>query len=180
MASVITLRDLTEALIEVAKEGAILEKVTSDLEKFFKIISSQEEIKNALGSPVYKTEEKKSIVVDIGNELGFDEITVNFLNLVIEVGRFKALVKSQGPFMQRIKRASGRVKAEVITSVTPSDADLQKIKEALNRLVEKDVELTLKVDPGILGGVIAKVEDRVFDGSIRTQLERIRRTLSTD
>src|SRR5882724_476670 len=126
MASIATLRDLTEALIESAKEEGRLERVTSDLEKFFKILSSQEEVKNALGSSVYKAEERKLIVGDIGKELGFDEITVNFLNLAIELGRFKALVKSQEPFMQRIRKASGRVKAEVITSVNPSEADLQR------------------------------------------------------
>ncbi len=179
MASVATLRDLTEALIESAKREGRLERVTSDLEKFFKILSSQEGIKNALGSPVYKVEERKSIISDIGKELGFDEVTVNFLNLVIELDRFKALVKSQELFMQKVRKASGRVKAEVIMSVNPSEADLQRIKEALNKLVEKDVELTLKIAPEILGGVVAKVEDKVFDGSVKTHLERIRRVLST-
>lgn len=178
MASVATLRDLTEALIGSAKEEGRLERVTSDLENFFKILSSQEEIKNALGSSVYKTEERKLIVGDIGRELGFDDITVNFLNLAIELDRVKALIKSHELFMQKIRKASGRVKAEVIVSVNPSEADLQRIKEALNMLVEKDVELTLKIDPEILAGVIAKVGDRVFDGSIKTQLERIRRALS--
>lgn len=179
MASVVALRDLTEALIGSAKEEERLDRVTSDLESFFKILSSQEGIKNALGSSVYKAEERKLIVGDIGKELGFDDITVNFLNLAIELDRFKALIRSQEPFMQKIRKASGRVKAEVIVSTNPSEADLQRIKEALNKLVEKDVELTLKIDPEILAGVIAKVGDRVFDGSIKTQLERIRRTLST-
>lgn len=179
MASIAKLRDLTEALIESAKEGGRLERITFDLEKFFEVLSSQKEIKNALGSPVYKVEERKSIISDIGKELGFDEMTVNFLNVAIELDRFKALVKSQEPFMQKIRKASGRVKAEVIMPVNPSEADLQRIKEALNKLVEKDVELTLKIDPEILGGVVAKVEDKVFDGSVKTQLERIRRVLST-
>jgi F-type H+-transporting ATPase subunit delta len=110
--------------------------------------------------------------------LGFDEITVNFLNLAIELDRFKTLVKSQEPFMQKVRKASGRVRAEVVMPVNPSEADLRRIKEALNKLVERDVELTLKIDPEILGGVVAKVEDKVFDGSVRTQLERIRRALS--
>lgn len=180
MASIATLRDLTEALIESAKkEEGKLERITSDLEKFFEILSSQEEIKNALGTSVYKAQERKSVVGDIGNELRFDSITVNFLNLTIELDRFKALVKSRETFMQKIRKASGRVKAEIIMSMDPSETDLQRIKEALHKLVEKDVELALKIDPGILGGVIAKVEDRVFDGSIKTQLEGIQRALST-
>lgn len=179
MASIATLRDLTTALIESAKEEGRLEKISSDLEEFFEILYSQEEIKNALGSSVYKAEERKSIVSDIGKELRFDEIIVNFLNLAIELDRFKALVKSQEPFMQKITEASGRVKAEVIMSVKPSEADLQRIKEALSKLVEKDVELVLKVDPEILGGVITKVGDKLFDGSVKGQLESLRRALST-
>jgi F-type H+-transporting ATPase subunit delta len=179
MASVATLRDLTEALLQGAKEEGKLDKVTADLEAFFQILSSQGEIRNILGSSVYNTEERKSIIGDIGKELGFDEMTINFLNLVVELGKFKALVKSEEPFMQKIRKASGKVRAEVITAVRPSEVDLRRIKEALNKLMEKDVEVTLKVDPEILGGVIAKVEDKVFDGSIRTQLERIRRVLST-
>jgi F-type H+-transporting ATPase subunit delta len=179
MASIATLRDLTRALIESAKEEGKLERITSDLEKFFEILSSQEEIKNALGSSVYKAEERKSVVGDIGNELGFDGITVNFLNLAIELDRIKALVRSREPFMERIRKASGRVKAEVIMPVNPSEADLQRIKEALNKFVEKDVEVVLKVDPEILGGVITRFEDKVFDGSVKAQLERLRRALST-
>ncbi len=178
MASIATLRDLTEAFIESARDEGKLERITSDLEKFFEFLSSQKEIKSALGSSVYKVEERKSIISDMGKELGFDEITVNFLNLAIELDRFKTLVKSQEPFMQKIRKASGRVRAEVVMPVNPSETDLRRIKEALNRLVEKDVELTLKIDPEILGGVVTKVEDKVFDGSVRTQLERIRRALS--
>jgi F-type H+-transporting ATPase subunit delta len=179
VASIATIRDLTKALIGSAKGEGRLKRVTSDLEKFFKILFSQEEIKNVLGSSVYKTEERKLIVEDIGKELGFDEISVNFLNLTIELGKFKDLVESQEPFMQKIGKATGKVRAEVITAASLSKADLQRINEALNKLVEKDVELVLKVDPEILGGVITRVEDKVFDGSVKAQLESLRRALST-
>src|SRR3989337_2452547 len=146
MASVATLRDLTEALLQASKEEGKLDRVTSDLERFLGLLSSQEEIRNILGSSVYDINVRKEIVSGIGEKAGFDKLTINFLKLVIELGKIKALVKSEAPFMQKIK--------------------------------EKGVEITLKVDPSILGGVIAKVEDKLFDGSIKTQLERIRRILS--
>jgi F-type H+-transporting ATPase subunit delta len=179
MASVATLRDLIEALIGSAEEGGDLDKVASDLEGFFQILSSQEEVRNILGSSVYGTDERKLIIGDIGDKFGFDKLTVNFLNLAIELGKFKGLIKFEELFTRKIRKAAGRVKAEVITAVNPSEMDLQRVKEALDRLLEKDVEVRLKVDPEILGGVIARIEDKVFDGSIKTQLERIRRVLSS-
>ena len=178
MASVATLRDLTEALLQASKEEGKLDSVTSDLERFLGLLSSQDEVRNILGSSVYDINVRKEIVSGIGEKVGFDNLTLNFLKLVIELGKFKALVKSEGPFMQKIRKASGKVKAEVTVAEYPSQENLDRIKERLNKLMEKDVEITVKVDPSILGGVIAKVEDKVFDGSIKTQLERIRRILS--
>jgi len=178
MASVATLRDIMEALIESAKEEAKLEKVTSDLEGFFKILFNQEEIEDILGNSVYDTAERKAIAGDIGEKAGFDRLTTNFIRLVIELGKFKTLIKSKEPLMRKIRKASGKVRAEITVATNPSEADLNRIKEALSKLTKKDVEVIVKVNPKILGGIIAKVEDRLFDGSIKSQLERIRNVLS--
>jgi F-type H+-transporting ATPase subunit delta len=178
MASVATLRDLIEALIESTKEKGKIEKVSSDLERFFQILSEREEIRNVLGSSVYSVDERKAIVGDIGVVEGFDELTINFICLVIELDKFKSMLKSQEPFMRKIRKASGKVRAEIIMAINPSESDLSRVKEALSKLIERDVEIIVKVDPTILGGVIAKVEDKMFDGSIKTQLERIRDILS--
>lgn len=178
MGSVATLRDLMEALIESARGEGKLEKIAFDLERFFKIFSCQEELRDILGSSVYDTGERKAIAIDIGERAGFDKLTINFISLAIELGKFKPLVKSEEPLMRKFRKASGKVRAEITMAANPSESDLDRIKEAISKLTEKDVELILKVDPTILGGIIAKVEDKVFDGSIKNQLERIRNVLS--
>lgn len=178
MASVATLRDLMEALIESARERGKLEKVTSDLDVFFQILSDREEVGDVLGNAVYDTAERKAVAGDIGEKAGFDSLTTNFICLVIELGKFKSLVKSREPFMRKVRRASGKVRAEITVATNPSESDLNRIKEALSKLTKKDVEIVVKVNPEILGGIIAKVEDKLFDGSIKSQLERIRNVLS--
>lgn len=178
MGSVATLRDIMEALIESAKGKEKLDKIASDLAEFFKIFSNREEIRDTLGSSVYDTEERKAIANDIGERAGFDKLTINFICLAIELGKFKSLVKSEEPLMRRIRKASGKVRAEITMAASPSESDLNRIKEAISKLTERDVEVIVKVDPAILGGIIAKVEDKVFDGSIKNQLERIRSALS--
>ncbi len=178
MGSVATLRDLMEALIESAKAEGKLEKIAADLERFFKIFSHREELRDILGSTVYDAGERKAITVDVGERAGFDQLTVNFICLAIELGKFKPLVKSEEPLMRKIRKASGKVRAEITMASSPSESDLDRIKEAISKLTEKDVEIILKVDPALLGGIIAKVEDKVFDGSIKNQLERMRAALS--
>ena len=178
MASIATLRDLTEALIESAREEGKLDTVTSDLEDFFKLTSDTEEIRNILWSSTFELQERKGILGDIGREKGYDKMTVNFLDIVIELDKFKSLVKSEETVIQKLRKASGKLRAEVIMATEPTESDLARIKEALVKTVGQDVEVTSKVDPGIIGGIITKVEDKVFDGSIKTQLERVRNVLT--
>jgi F-type H+-transporting ATPase subunit delta len=178
MASIATLRDLTEALIESAREEGKLDTVTSDLEDFFKLISDTEEVRNILWSSTFELQERKGIIEDIGRKKGYDKLTVNFLTVVIELDKFKSLVKSEETVIQKLRKASGKLRAEVIMATQPTESDLARIKEALVKAVGQDVEVTSKVDPAIIGGIITKVEDKVFDGSIKTQLERVRNVLT--
>lgn len=178
MASIATLRDLTEALIESAKEEGSLERVTSDMEDFFRLLSDNEEVRNILWSSTFELSERKGILSDIGSKKGYDKLSVNFLTLVLELDKFKSLVKSEETFIQKLRRASGKLRAEVIMATEPSESDLTRIKSALTKVIGQEVEITSKVDPSIIGGIITKVEDKVFDGSIKAQLERVRGVLS--
>jgi F-type H+-transporting ATPase subunit delta len=179
MGSVAALRDLIDVLTESAKEEGRLDKIAYDLVEFFRILSNHEDIRDILGSPVYDTQEKEAIVRDIGEKAGFDKLTINFICLAIELGKFKSLARSEEPLMRKIRRASGKVRAEITVVANPSESDLNRIRETISRLTQNDVELIVKLDPTILGGIIAKVEDKVFDGGIKNQLERIRIALST-
>ena len=178
MASIATLRDLTEALIESSKELSKLDKVTADMSDFFEVAKSSDELRNILWSTTFELVERKAITADISAKRGYDGLTANFLNLVIELDKFKSLIKSEQTFMGRLMKASGRIRAQVTTASEPSEEELSRIKSALTKAAGNDVEVTTNVDPDILGGVVAKIEDRVYDGSIKTQLDRIGGLLS--
>ena len=80
MASIATLRDLSEALIESAKQENKLDKITSDVEDFFAVISSTAELKNVLGSSTYELKEREEVTRDIASKRGYDKLTTNFLS----------------------------------------------------------------------------------------------------
>ncbi|MEE9252076.1 MAG: ATP synthase F1 subunit delta [Thermodesulfobacteriota bacterium] len=179
MASVASLRDLLEALIQSSLESGKLEGVTGDLERFFKFIKAQDGVRKVLATPAYDAGERKSIVIDIGEKAGFDAYTSNFLGLVIEFGKFKALLESREPVLRKLRAASGKVVCEVTLASEPSPWEVDRINDAFKKGEARDVEVVVKVDPGILGGVIAKVEDRVYDGTLRAQLGRIKNALGS-
>lgn len=178
MASIATLRDLSEALIESAQDENKLDKITSDIEDFFSVISESPELKNVLSSSTFELGEREQITKDLTSKRGYDALTANFIGLVLELDKFKSLLNSEETFIQRLRKASGKIRAEIVMASTPSEEELSKIKAKLTQVVGQEVEVTSKVDPDIIGGIIAKVEDKVFDGSIKTQLERIRGVLS--
>jgi len=178
MASIATLRDLTEALIESAGEEGKLNKVISDMEDFFSILDANDELRNILWSSTFELGEREGIIKDLSAKQGYDKLSLNFLNVVLELDKFHSLVKSQQTFIQKLRKASGKLKAEVVMASEPSESDLNRIKSAVTKAVGQDVEITTKVDPSIIGGIITKVEDKVFDASIKTQLERMRSVLS--
>ena len=178
MASIATLRDLSEALIESAKEDNKLDKITSDIEDLFAVLSGNPELKNVLSSSTFELSDREGVAKDITSKRGYDSLTTNFLGLVLELDKFKSLLNSEQTFIQKLRKASGKIKAEITMASTPSEEDLSKIRTKLTQVMGQEIEVATKVDPEIIGGIIAKVEDKVFDGSIRTQLERIRGVLS--
>ena len=178
MASIATLRDLSQALIESAKQENKLDKITSDIEDFFSVLSGTPELKNVLGSSTYELKERDAVVREVASKRGYDNLTSNFLGLVLELDKFKSLLNSEQTFIQKLRKASGKIKAEIVMASSPSEEDLNKVKAKLTQVMGQEVDVISKVDPEIIGGIIAKVEDKVFDGSIKTQLEKIRGVLS--
>ena len=178
MATIATLRDLVDALIETGLESNNLETVISDLKAFFNLLSEDEELKNVLATSAFETEDRKDVVSDICRSAGVTSETKNFLVLVSEFDKFGVLLNSRDVVIRKLEQAAGRLKAE-ITSVDPlSENELNRIKESLNRATGKEVEISVSIDPSIIGGLITKIGDKVFDNSIKTHLEKIQGVLN--
>ena len=178
MATIATLRDLLEALIVSAKEENRLEEVTSNLETFYETVFLNEQLRNILSNTIFDIEERKEVVRDISTKASFSGITSGFLSLVVEMERFKSFINSKELVLSKLNQAAGRVTAELVSSEKLGENDIQRVKDALAKATGKKVDLLLIVDPSIIGGMIAKVEDRVYDSSLKTHLERMRGVLS--
>jgi F-type H+-transporting ATPase subunit delta len=171
-------RRYAKALIEIGKEEDKLEQFKGELKAFSKLLKEFPELNACLTSPIYSTEELRGIVSFLNKKLNLSDTILNFLYLLIDKRRaiyFEEIIASYEDFINEI---FGYVKAKIITPKPLPKKNYEKIKEVLERVTEKKILLEAKTDPQIIGGVIAEVGDKVFDGSIRNQLQKMREKLA--
>ena len=131
-----------------------------------------------LATTAFETDERIKVVQDISQSMGLLNESKNFLALAIELDKFSALLNTRDVIIRKLELAAGRLKAEITSAVQLSDEEINKIKQSINRATGKDVELAVAVDPELIGGLITKIGDKVFDNSIKTQLDNMKGVLS--
>jgi len=170
-------RRYAQALIEIGKENNRVEEFKAELENFSDLLKKFPGFQNALLSPLYSAEDLKKTILGVAEKINLSETIKNFLCLLVDKRRiqyFSAILELYEDLTYQI---SGYVKARVITARPLSTGDFESIKKSLEDITQKKVLLNSVVEPQIIGGVIAEVGDKIFDGSIRNQLQRIGETL---
>jgi F-type H+-transporting ATPase subunit delta len=171
-------RRYADALVELAAEQNILEQVSSELEAFDSTLANSAPLISALRNPVFSLEERQGVIGAVLERAGVVGITRNFLFLLIENRRVDALSDIVSAFEDRVDDRLGRVRASVTSAVPLGDEMLGEIEKQIQHLTGKgQVLLSAEVDPALIGGIVTRVGDMVFDGSIRTQLSAIRNQL---
>ncbi len=178
MATIATLKDLVDALTETGLENNNLETIITDLKTFFNVVSTNLEIKNVLGTSAFEVDEKSHVISDISGKVNLLNETKNFLILAVELDKFSRLLSKQDEIIRRLEQSAGKLKAEIISAGSMSETDLNRIKDSLYKATGRNVELTVNVDPSIIGGLITIIGDKAFDNSIKTQLEKIQGVLT--
>ncbi len=179
MANVSIARRYARALIDVAAEGNKLDRFGEQLQSFVSALQQSRELNDVMVNPAYGRTERLAIVDAVAKLLGGTDAEVtNFLHLLVDRNRIIFLPDIARLFRDLADARAGRVRGKVVTAVPLPPESLQKIANALHSVTDLAVVLEAKVDPNILGGVSAQVGSVLYDGSLRTQLEEMRRNLA--
>ena len=111
------------------------------------------------------------------DKAGITGIAANFLKVVTANRRLFAARDLIRGYRQLVARHKGEVTAEVTLAEKPNEAHLAAIKDALKAVTKKDVQVDVKVDPSIIGGLIVKLGSRMVDSSLRTKLNSIKHAM---
>ena len=163
-----------DALFELALEGGALDSVAADLKGLRAAIDASPDFKTFLSSPVYGADEQERAISAIAEKAGLSALTRNFVSLVAKNRRLFALEGMIAAFAQRLAAHRGEVSAEAISAAALNDDQTKRLRSEIETIVGKAVNLSTRVDPDLLGGLIVKVGSTMIDSSLRTKLNRLK------
>ncbi len=163
------------ALYALAEELGLTDKVAADLANFARLVAENDDLQRFVKSPLHSAEEQLKALDAVLERAGISGISANFLKLVAQKRRLFAIADMIDDFHKLDDVAKGRIRAEVTAAEPLKDKHVAALKAALAELTGgKSVEVTIKVDPEIIGGLIVKLGSRMVDGSLRTKLNSLR------
>jgi ATP synthase F1 delta subunit len=169
-------RVYAEALFDVAKEKGKLDAIGAELAQFADAVDSERELQVFLFSPYFSSAEKiEGLHRGVS---GADAELVNFLELLIEKQRMTEIFRIRSRFEQLWKQENKRLDVTVTSAVELDPAVVEKVGAEVERQTGQQVELASRVDDGILGGIVLQVGNMVLDASIRSRLEKLRKSVA--
>jgi F-type H+-transporting ATPase subunit delta len=171
-------RRYARALFSLAQEEGHVAEVKTELGQLAGLLGQNEALRNALFRPLHPAAERRAVLVSLCERAGVDATLRKFFAFLVDQRRLVDFEGIRDEYERLADEAAGRTKASVVSAAPLSDRDRERLERALAVRTGGVVELDVDVDPSLIGGVIAKVGALVFDGSLRTQLNQLRASLT--
>ena len=169
-----------KALFSLCEESQSVTEVRSELETLAALLGEHAELREALQTPLYPAEQRKAVLQSIARLEEASPLLIQFCAYLIDQRRLIDFDNIVGEFGSLADEKAGLLVAEISTASPLDETRKDRLQRALSVQTGRDVSLEITVAPELIAGVIAKVGDRVFDGSLRTQLSQLRSNLTKE
>jgi F-type H+-transporting ATPase subunit delta len=170
-------RRYAKALFELGQEGGDFEALGRELAGLASTFDQSLLRRFAEDTTLDRTT-RRNVAARLAERLGVSHVLANFLGVLAEHNRLRDLHAIAAEYQRREDRALNRVRARVLSARPLSDESRRRINEIFEHKTGKRVIAAADVDPELLGGALVELQGRVFDGSLRTRLERLKRSLA--
>ena len=165
------------ALFELARETNAIDAVRADLERFDALVAENPDLNRLVRSPVFSAAEQLQALSAVLDRAGIGGLAAKFLKLVTMNRRLFAARDMVRGYRELVALHKGEATAEVTVAERLKDDHVAALKRALKAVSGKDVDLAIKIDPAIIGGLVVKLGSRMVDTSLRTKLNAIRHAM---
>ena len=172
-------RRYAKALLDVLYP-AKAEAGLAQLKDFSTVLAQQSDAKLVFENPTVSNERRKDLLNKIGDALKLDAPIRNFLGILIDRNRLDILGEAITTYSSLLDEKNGVVQAHVTSALELNSAQQAEVTTKLQSLTGKKVKMQVSVDPSLIGGMVAQVGSTIYDGSIRTQLQTFRNSLTQD
>ena len=172
-------RRYARALFALAVEDGSHERVAEELDAVAQALRASNEARTLVENPGYTQAQRHALIDLLEKQLSLSPLVAQFLRLLVDRHRLVELSSIALAYREMVDEKVGRVRATVTSARALSDDELRRLRDAFGELTRHSIVLDSQTDPKIVGGLVAQVGPHVFDGSIKTQLERLRRELKS-
>lgn len=168
------------ALFSLAQDGNQVDATSRALTAFAEAWGTSTELRAVFENPAHGLEVRKKVVVALAQRVGASPMLVNTFQLLTERNRLGFVGEIADAFRALAESGAGVLRAEIITASDLPEAYFARLEKTLADATGKKVVLVRKKDPALLGGVVTKIGDRVYDGSLRARLFDLRSQMLTN
>jgi F-type H+-transporting ATPase subunit delta len=165
------------ALFDLASETNAIDAVKADLERFDVLVADSADLTRLVRSPAFSAEERLAALSAVLDRAGIGGLAAKFLKLITSNRRLFAVRDMVRAFRERAAAAKGEATAQITVAEALKDEHVQALRAALKSVSGKDVDLDIKIDPAIIGGLVVKLGSRMVDTSLRTKLNAIKHAM---
>jgi len=170
-------RRYAKALLLISKDDGQTDSYREELSGFANLMERESALNQAITNPLYERSSRRKVLQSVVDNLGISKTVKSFLLLLFDKGRF-GFIGSIDDFYQKLAdELKGIARASLVSATKLSDDTVEKIRAALSKKTNKEIVLEVEQDPELIGGIVTKIGDLVWDGSIKTQLSNMRETL---
>jgi F-type H+-transporting ATPase subunit delta len=161
------------ALYDIAETAGSLDAVANDLRALRRMVDESADLRRLLGSPVLDRADQAKAMRALLQHAQAGDLSLRFVGVITENRRLFALPQIIDAYLRRLAERRGEVVAHVSAAQKLSDAQVERVTDALRRSLGAKVVVELAVDPGLIGGLVVRVGSKLVDDSIRTKLVRL-------
>jgi F-type H+-transporting ATPase subunit delta len=170
-------RRYARAILELANEANAVEETGKQLTEFAATWTASDELRAVFLNPEVSPETRKLILSELTQRAGLSTLARNSILYIADKGRIAALPLIARSFSDLSEGSSGIVRAEVTSAAPLSDAYYTQLQKTLEQVTGHKVAIDKKTDPSLIAGVVTRVGDKVYDGSIKTRLQDLQNSL---
>jgi F-type H+-transporting ATPase subunit delta len=148
-------------------------QAAGELRAFEALVNLSPELRHVMLSPAVPTSRKRALVSRFAGTLPLSRLVRNFLFVIVDRRRADLLGEMAAAFETVLDERLGFVRAEVASAAPLSPQQQSDLQQALSRVAGKNVRCAFSVDPELIGGIVARIGSKVYDGSVRTQLQSL-------
>lgn len=165
------------ALLEIGGESHQLDALVEEVARAAAAYETSAELRNAFENPLIPHGAKKLILADIVERLSVSQTTRSFLGLLVDCRRIRALPAISSRLREMADLRRGLTRAEVLTAMPLPEEYFEKLQRELERITGRKVALDRKLDASLICGVLVRIGDTVYDGSLVARLKQLKETM---